>query len=304
MTPYSEQIGVLAALAAGIIWGFLGVFVRELDAMGVTPMQMTCLRYIVVAICLVAYILIKDRSLFRTDLKCFGVFLIMGVVGTILNSVCYFSAMSMISLSLAAVLQYLAPFVVILLSLPLFHEKLTKTKVMAVIVAFLGCVLCTGVLTAEGPLDLWGIFLGAFSGFCFAVYTLGSKVAAKEKSPLPTILLYTSLICIVGLAPICDLPSAIEMTVNNTDILLLIIGTGIFVTLLPFVLFNYSLGKIEAGKASIITYAEPLAATVVGYLYYEEVIGLDGAVGIILILIALIAINRKGNTEKDEDGPA
>jgi drug/metabolite transporter (DMT)-like permease len=296
----SEHLGSLAALGAGIIWGLLGFFVRELDAMGITPMQMTCMRYIIMTICVTAFILYKDRGLFVIGRRWLMVFLVMGIVGTILNSVCYFSSMSMISLSLAAVLQYDAPFIVILLSVPILKERLTTRKLLAVVIAFTGCVLCTGVFTAEGPLDLWGIFIAAFSGFCFSLYTIGSKVVSSEGCSVPTVLFYTSLICVLGLAPFCDLPSALELTFSDPAILALIVGTGFFVTLLPFVLFNYSLEKIEAGKASIITYVETIAATVVGFLVYNETIGIESAIGILLILIALIMINRRSPDRSGE----
>jgi len=294
-----EGLGVLTALSAGIIWGSLGLFVRYLDSVGITPMQMTCLRYIIVTVILAAYILIRGREMFRINVGDFGIFLLMGVVGTILNSVCYFSAMSMISLSLAAVLQYVAPFIVIILSVPVLNERLTKNKIIAVVGAFIGCVLCTGVLTAPGEMDLWGIIIGAFSGFCFAVYTVGTKVAYNRGCSVPTVLFYTSLICCVGLMPFCDLPSAISITMSDYSILALIVGTGLLVTLLPFVLYNYSLKLIEAGKASVITYVEPLAATVIGFVIYNEGVTVDSAIGMVLIFAALIVINRK---EKEAPG--
>lgn len=295
MERSAEHLGILAAVSAGVIWGLLGLFVRGLDEMGVTPMQMTCMRYIIVTVILVVYIVVKDRTLFKTDLNCFTLFLIMGIVGTILNSVCYFASMSMISLSLAAVLQYIAPFVVILLSVPILQERMTRTKILAVTLAFIGCVLCTGVLTAPGEMDVMGVLLGAFSGVCFAIYTIGSKVAYSKGCTVTTVLFYSSIICCIGLAPFCDLPSAISLTISDTTIMALIIGTGIFVTLLPFVLFNYSLKKIEAGKASIITYVEPLAATVVGFIVYDEGISIISVIGMMLIFAGLVIINRKNS---------
>jgi drug/metabolite transporter (DMT)-like permease len=71
------------------------------------------------------------------------------------------------------------------------------------------------------------------------------------------------------------------------------------VTLLPFVLYNYSLKLIEAGKASVITYVEPLAATVIGFVIYNEGVTVDSAIGMVLIFAALIVINRK---EKEAPG--
>jgi drug/metabolite transporter (DMT)-like permease len=128
---------------------------------------------------------------------------------------------------------------------------------------------------------------------------VGSKVAYDKGNSVPTVLFYSSLICCLGLMPFCDLPSALDMTFSDMNILLLIVGTGIFVTLLPFMLFNYSLKKIEAGKASIITYVEPIAATIVGFIVYNEGVTIDSVIGIILIFIALVAVNRNVKTEAE-----
>ena len=296
MTQYSEHLGTLAALSAGIIWGFLGFFVRTANDMGIDPVQLTCLRYIFITLVIGVYILISDRKGFALDRSAIAIILIMGIVGTILNSVTYLKSMTLISLSLSSVLQYVAPFFVILISAPLLHERITRTKAVAVIGAFVGCVLCTGVLTDPGSLNLWGMFLGALSGFCFSVYIVGSRMLSVNGYSVSTMLFYTALICCLGLAPFCDLPGAFDLMSSSTDALLLVLGMGAFVTLLPFVLFNYSLTKIEAGKASILTYAEPLAATVIGLIVYQEGVGIDTATGLVLILLALILISRKEKT--------
>lgn len=293
MRDYSEHIGVIAALSAGIIWGFLGFFVRGANDLGISPFQLTCLRYIMITAIIGVYILIKDRSLFRIDRRTAAILLVMGVIGTILNSATYLHSMTLISLSLSSVLQYIAPFFVILLSIPILKEDLTRNKAVAVVVAFIGCILCTGVLTDPGSLNMYGIFLGALSGFCFSVYTVGSKVLTRDGYGVATILFYTSLICCVGLAPFSDLPEAVEIMCLSSDALLLVIGMGLFVTLLPFVLFNYSMTKIEAGKASVLTYAEPLAATVIGLVVYNEAVTIGSIIGMAMIFAALVVINRR-----------
>lgn len=303
VTGFDRQIGIAAALSAGIIWGFLGFFVREMDAMGMTPMQMTCMRYIVVTVAVGAFILMKDRGLFRTNRNSFAIFLVMGVVGAILNSTLYFSSMSYISLSLAAVLQCSTPFVVVILAIPILHERLTRTKMLAIVGSFIGCVLCTGVLTAEGPMDLFGIAIAAISCFCYSTYIIGSKIEAGKGTPLATILFYTSLICVIGLLPICDFPAAVSLTINDPSLFALIVGSGLLVTLLPFLLFNYSLTKIEAGEASIYSFVEPMVATIAGLLFYNEVIDITTVAGIFLILVSLIFLNRRGGRRGQDPDP-
>ena len=291
MADYSEHLGIIAALSAGMIWGFIGIFVRVADDLGIAPVQLTCLRYMMIAVVAGAYILIKDRSLLRIDRRAAAAIAVMGVVGTLLNSATYLQSMTMVSLSLASVLQYTAPFFVILLSVPILKEGLTRNKAVAVAVAFTGCVLCA--VADMGPMNLLGIALGAFSGICFSIYTIEAKVVSKGGYGASTVFFYTSLICCVGLAPFSDLPAAVGIMASSTDALLVVVGMGLFITLLPFLLFYYSLTKIEAGKASILTYAEPLAATVYGALLYGEEVTVGMAVGIAMIFAALMIVNRR-----------
>jgi len=293
MAIRSEYIGTVAALSAGVVWGFLGLLTRMSYEAGITTFQLTCLRYLIISLVILAFIFWKDKGMFRIDLKAGLILLLMGIVGTILNSVTYLESMKVISLSLASVLQYIAPFCVILISAPLLKEKITLNKSVAVVTAFIGCILCTGVISDPGSLNLWGIFLGSVSGLCFSIYVIGSKILSRDGYSISTVLFYTSVICWVGLAPFADLPSAIDIMSGSVHALALVVGMGLFVTLLPFVLFNYSLNRIEAGKASVLTYAEPVAATVIGLIIYQEGVSLDLVIGIVLILLALIVISRK-----------
>lgn len=291
----SERIGVLAALTAGVLWGFLGLFVRYLSAEGFTPVQMTCIRYIIVAMAFAAFILARHRRMLVVD--CFDIllFAIIGIVGTLLNSVCYFGSMERISLSLSTVLQYLSPFIVVTLSVPLFHEELTGTKIAAVVVAFMGCVLCTGLVTDPGSMDIMGIAMGVASGLFYSLYTLGSKKAASRGRSTPTIMLYSALFCAIGLTPFADLQTAFGLMFGSWQNLMMMLGLGVLMTLVPFGLYNIGINRMEAGKAAIITFVEPLAATVVGFLAFGESVTPEAALGMAMILASLFILERRAS---------
>lgn len=299
-TGRSVRICAAAALGAGIIWGFLGLFVREMSAAGFTPLQMTCLRYVVVIAILGCWIFVKDRSLFRVCPRMLLFFAFVGVVGVALNSTCYFSSMERVSLSLATILQYFAPFYVVVMSIPIFGEKLTRTKATAVVLAFAGCFLCTGLLTSPGTVDAVGIVFGLLSAVFFGTYTLGSRKARLKGYSVTTMLFYTSVACALFLAPFSDLPSAVATTSASWHNLILLLGLGVLMTLLPFGLYNYSMGGLDAGTAAIITYIEPVAATVVGLVAYGENVTWEIAVGIVMVMAALLILERRGlPSEKD-----
>lgn len=73
---------------------------------------------------------------------------------------------SMASLSVAAVLLYTAPAIVMLLSYVLFHEKLTANKILSLVLTLVGCILVTGILGSKEHLSAAGIFVGLGAGGC------------------------------------------------------------------------------------------------------------------------------------------
>ncbi len=295
-----EHAGALAALSAGVIWGFLGPFVRSCEDLGVTTMQMTCLRYIVVVAVLAPLVWKRRATAVRMSLKPALLLAAMGTIGIAANSTLYFQSMTMIPLSASTVLQYLAPFVVVALSVPLFRERLGFVKAASVVTAFAGCVLCTGIISGPGSMAMTGIALGAASGFCFAEYTLCSKELARSGHRPTEVLFYSGIVCIACLAPLCDLPSAVSVTLSSAWSAALVVALGLAMTLLPFALFNYALDRVEAGKVSIITFAEPLTATALGLMLYGEALTAEAAMGMAMIVAALVAINRCAR--KDEKG--
>ena len=169
------------------------------------------------------------------------------------------------------------------------------------VIAFIGCVLCTGVISDPGSLDLVGFALGAISGLFFAIYTLGSKDLSRHSVSPITLMFYTSLVCCLVLMPFSDIPDVVSKTASDPELILLIVGIGLLMTLLPFGLYNYAVGKIEVGMASIITYVEPMAATVVGFIFYSEAVSLESVIGIVAILFAVMLINRGSSAGSEND---
>lgn len=292
----AASLGIIAAIAAGVLWGFLGPFVRYFSDNGISAIQMTAMRYIILVVIVFVIIALRKRDEFHIEPKMLLIMILMGVVGVALNSSCYLESMTMIPLSMATILQYLSPFIVVALSVPLFKEELTKKKAVAVVVAFLGCVLCTGVMTDPGSVNLWGVLLGALSGLFYSVYTLGSKDASSKGYGSWTILFYSSIFCLLVLLPFSDIGSAFTKCFSTSEMAVAIIVFAILLTLAPFALYNWSISKIGAGDAAIITFVEPMTAAIVGLAMYREMLTIDTAFGILMIMFSLMLVNRDWNS--------
>ena len=76
------------------------------------------------------------------------------------------------------------------------------------------------------------------------------------------------------------------------------LATGIVTCYLPYMLYTYGLTGIENGKASIIASIEPVVATVMGIFIYKENLTVLSALGIILVLGAIVVTNLRFNYNK------
>lgn len=285
-------------LIAGTLWGTTGVFRRLLDSFGLSTIGVVFIRSFVALICFTILLLVKGGKDFKIKLKDFWCFIGTGLISFLLFTLCYFKAMQLMSLSTAAILLYSAPCFVILISVPCFQEKITGPKKAALIMAFAGCCLVSGIGSGEGHLSLMGIFCGLGSGICYALYSIFSRFALNRGYSSFTINFYTTLLSTIGalclggwnVFPACfSSPSAILVSV----------GTGIVTCFLPYLFYTYGLSGMENGKASIVASIEPVVATVMGILIFGESLTLMNTIGIALVLLAIVVMQlKKGKAER------
>lgn len=286
----SESLCALYVAIGATLWGIIGIFTRFLYNSGLSAMQITFTRCLVTLIVMFLVILIIDRKLFKIDPKDIWMFIGTGLFSIVFFNVMYFTTQQMVSLSTASVLLYTAPCFVMLMSMVLFKEKLTRMKMLALILAFIGCIFTTGL--GFGDMNI-GILYGILAGFGYALYSIFGKYALK-KYGLLTILFYTFLIATLCLLPFCDLPYVMD-TCSDSEILLNIIGLGIISTILPYYFYTQGLKGMDAGKASIIAFIEPMVATILS-LIIGDPFGIMNVIGIALILGSVILLS-KGNDD-------
>lgn len=286
-----KRFAPLLILIAGILWGSLGWFVRQLNNMGLYSMEIVSLRAIVTCIAMGLFILIYDRKLFRIKLKDLWCFLGTGLCSIVFFNFCYFKAITMTSLSVAAILLYTAPAIVMIFSLFLFKEKLDVRKIISLVLTFLGCVLVTGVFAENTTVSGMGILVGLGAGFGYALYTIFGKYAIQREYHSFTITFYTFTFASVGTLFFVDLPKIGVVATENLTHIGLCLALGILGTVVPYLTYTLGLKYVENGTASIIASIEPVTATVLGIILFGEKISVLGILGVIIVLVALAICN-------------
>ncbi|MBO5883674.1 MAG: EamA family transporter [Clostridia bacterium] len=294
--PYT---GIFCVLFAAILWGSMGVFVRYLNAAGLSALEVTQVRITVGLIAIASYLAIFKRDLLKIKLKDIWCFLGTGVVSLLFFSTCYFKSIEYgTSLSVAAILLYTAPIFVMLMSLVLFKEKMTVVKLIALILAFGGCILVSGVAGDMG--NVTGIVLAIASGFFYALYSIFSRYAINKGYGSLTIVFYTFLFCTIGCSCLADWRTITSVVLTpNIKIILLCIGLGIITGFLPYVFYSRGLELMESSKASILASVEPVVGTLFGVFLFHEPLTLLGGIGIALVLGAVVLLSVKKKDKND-----
>ena len=283
---------LFAVLAAGTFWGTMGFFARSLYAAGFGPLEVAQTRITTGLVFVGLYILLFNRSLFRVKWKDMWCFLGTGIVSLLLFSTCYFSALNYTSLAVAAILLYTAPFFVMLMSLLLFKEKMNGKKVFALILAFTGCVLVSGV-GGDEKFSWIGILLGLGSGFFYALYSIFGRYAINRGYGAWTMTFYTFLFCSVGCAFLCDWQVIGTSVQADNSVLLWVLGLGFVTAFLPYVLYSIGLENMESSKASILASVEPVVSALFGVFVFHEALSIWGILGILMVLGAIVVLNVK-----------
>lgn len=285
--------GSLCAMIAGIVWGTMSIFVENLKDIGISTMAIVFLRTSLTAILITLCLALFKRELFKIRLKDIWIFLGNGILSLVAFTFCYFNSIVKSSAAIAAVLLYTAPVFVMILSLVIFKESLTKTKILACAIAILGCVLTSGLLDSKTNISIEGILFGLGSGFCYALYSIFTLFAIKRGYNALTIILYSFLFAALSSMPFADLTNTLPIVFSSTTPLLYTVGMGIATAVIPYFLYTTALDNIEAGKASIIASIELVVASLIGFFIFKQDLSLLAILGIILVLSSIVILNVK-----------
>ena len=286
-----SSFGPILIILAGIFWGSMGIFVRRLAEYGFTPIQIVCIRVVLAALIFSVIQLVKDPKGFRISLRDIPLFLGLGLGSILFFTVCYFTSITMMSLSTAAILLYTSPIWIMLMSLLFFHEKLTGRKVLALFLAFGGCVLVSGI--SGGGLTVMGLLIGLGSGIGYGLYSILSTVALRRYSPF-TVTTWTFIIAAIGSILIshpADMVAKFAAAPSPPSLLGFSLLTALVTAVIPFLAYTLGLRSVEASKAGILATVEPMVATLIGILVFSEPLTLMSGLGVLLILAAVVILN-------------
>ncbi|MBP3953583.1 DMT family transporter [Bacillus suaedae] len=293
----NNKMALLLISVAAILWGMIGAFVTYLYELGFKPIQVVTVRTCSAALFLICYVTLKNRQLLKINVIDSKYFVGTGVISIVLFNWCLFSAIEETSISIASILLYTAPAFVTIFSRIVFKEWLTTRKMTALLITLIGCAFVIGILPSTNEsISFYGFILGLGSGFFYALYSIFGKFALRKYDSL-TVTVYTFVFAASAIIPFSNL-SAIFPLFSDIRVWLYIIGLGFFSTMLPFIFYTKGLSTIESSRASIVATLEPVVASFIGFLIFNEQLNVWQYAGMILVLSAVVIVQETNTSKK------
>ncbi len=282
---------------AAVMWGTSGTLTALAIDAGATANQVALFGTLMSAVILVSLLAVLDRGAFKIRLKDLPALTVFAIITGTLFSLAWYNAIDLTSVSTALVLLYSYPSMVTVASVFLLGEKMTRSKVVALPLTFLGCVLVAQAYDLEAiRLNIVGVGLGLFTAVAATVYYVWAKKLLIVYSS-NTLALYMTLLMIPGLLIVVNPFAVIDAPLSMEAW-----GYMFLIGLLPgtfgFVVAMVALRHIEASRASMIAGIEPVSGVILAVLFISETIDALQAFGVALVIAAVFILRI---TQKEED---
>jgi drug/metabolite transporter (DMT)-like permease len=283
-----QLTGILLIAISAASFGTLAIFGRFLYADGLDTFTMLFLRFGFAAV-LMAVILIVRQERFPRG-KILWQLIGMGALGYVGQSFSYLSAIKYASAGLVALLLYLYPMFVFILSVVILREKVTWIKVVALVLALIGTAL---TVDPEGG-QLPGILFSISAALIYSFYIIVGTNVMKHVSALQSsTVIFASAGAVYGILMAVN---GVHLPATNTG-WINIVGIVLVATVIPVVTFLAGLERIGPTNAAMLSTLEPVVTVLLAAWIFSERLHPIVMLGGGFILVAVILLTR-GELEK------
>jgi drug/metabolite transporter (DMT)-like permease len=187
-----------------------------------------------------------------------------------------------VSSGLAAILIAAVPLIVALMALRIDHEERAEgARLVGLIVGFTGVIVLLGLDVAGRPGELLGALAILLAAVGYAAGPMIIKHRFREIDPLGPVTASMGISALV-LAPAAAFSAPSEMP--STQTLLSVLVLGLACSALGFLLFFALIHAVGPGRATVITFVNPVVAVALGIVLLDEGLGPSAVAGLLLIL--------------------
>lgn len=280
---HNRLVGVILVAISAAAFGTLAIFGRYAYAQGMNTLTILAYRFTLAAV-LMGIILALRRERFPRGsilLRLVG----MGAIGYVGQAFTYFTALKYASAGLVALLLYLYPLFVTLLSAVFLRERIAGLKWVALALAVAGAALTAGPERGQLP----GILLAITAALLYSAYIIVASQVMKEVSAIQssTVIFASAGIMSAFLAWVSKVP----VTIPDSG-WWVIASIVLVATVIPVTTFLAGLARIAASDAAMLSTLEPVVTVLLAAGLFGELLAPLTLLGGGLILTAVLLVSR------------
>jgi drug/metabolite transporter (DMT)-like permease len=197
------------------------------------------------------------------------------------------------SVANSTLLANLAPIFVTLAGWLFWRQKVTRTFLIAMVIAIAGMFVLVGPNFAVGGTRLLGDALGALTGMFYAGYMLAIKFARDAGASTGRLMAWSTTITAIVLLPVGLLSP--QPFLPGTDVgWWVLVGLAVITQILGQGLIAYAFAHLPASLSSVSLLIQPVMATLFAWWLFNEAVGPVQFIGGGIVL-AGIWLARKGS---------
>lgn len=290
---HPQRRGVMFVLASGASFGLLPLFARTAHDHGTGPLTFLLVRFTLAAVGLFVIRAVTGRSGALPRGRLMWQLLGLGALGYAVQSSFYFYGVTRIDVSLATVIFYSYPVLVVLASWAVFRHAPTRTMTVSLFVVVAGTLLTAGQVgsgSASGTLLMF-----AASAWYVGYILVASRITRHAGSVTSLALVMVG--AAIGHAALW--PFHRQPFPHDTVGWLAIAGAAVVSTIVAMGFFFEGVSLLRPGTAAVLSTAEPVVSIGVGVVAYRESISPVRGIGAALVLVGVVLLSRE---RTDQDG--
>jgi len=302
MRVRTRKLALTEGLTAGVLFGTAAIFIRFLQ-----NLDTFCIAFwrLIVACLILAIVLVVLKKSFnfsvvRKNLK--ELFILS--VFLALHFILFISAVKDTTILNAAVLVNTTPIFSVFVSTFLFKIKPSRLAILGLTISFMGvCVIAYAETTVtnanaypEGIFpSLKGDLEAVLAALVEAFYLNYGRRIRKKMNVLPTMLpIYVLTAAIIGISSIPATSKFLTLP-TAAEIILPLIGLGILPTAAAHTLYFSSLSNLKSFETATMALLEPIGATILGIILFQEKPAAIFVFGAVFILLGILFIAKEKN---------
>ena len=247
--------------------------------------QLTLLRFIIGGLFLLpfAIVRIKKKNIVIKG-RDYLFMLLLGVVCIPVSMVFFQLGVENSNASTAAVIFCINPMFTIFFAHFVTEEKLSRNKVISIVIGIIGIVFMIGPWNIQVGDSFLGATYSTLAAMLFGLYSALGRRTVHRLGGLPqtAISFLLGSLAMIPLMIVLDKPIISGITLQNLPVLFYV---GIMVTGLGYLCYFMAMEHGDAATASIVFFIKPGLAPIIAVLILNEIVNLNGFLGIILVFV-------------------